>query len=122
MQLRLWAARHAARWGIVVPFLICVLSDSSTQQVSAAPHNATLRVPPKAVRYRYEDDTFAHQESAFSIVRKTRPGGELGYTGNRLNQFHYIGPPGQGGMYDAMRLYKSGRPLDPKNYQYRSRY
>lgn len=123
--MNLWSrvARHRARWGIGFSLLtVSLVAWPAAAPATVAPYKGTLRVPPRAIRYRFADDTFAHQLSAFSMVRATRVGGDLAYTGSRLTQFHYIGPPGQGGMYEAMLQFKARRPLDPKNYQYRFRH
>lgn len=119
----LCVARHGARWGMFFSPLMLIFTLGPAESASAGgAYKGELRVPPRAIRYRYADDSFAHQESAVSMVSKSRNGGDHCYTGNRLTQFTYVGPPGQGGMYEAMKDHKARRPLDPKNYQYRMRY
>jgi len=123
MSLGISAARSSARWGTVYSLLIALLevSGADSTAIAGGPYKGELRVAPRAIRYRYADDSFAHQESSVSMVAKPRAQGDLSYYGNRLTQFRYIGPPGQGGMYEAMEAYKAERPLDPVNYRYRQR-
>ena len=78
-----------------------------------------LNPGPRVIRYDVEKDQFIHQYSIFGMVSKERPGGELSYSGNRLEAFQYRGKRGTGGLYDALEDYKL--KLDPKNYQYRRR-
>lgn len=66
-------------------------------------------------------DTFRRQWSVYAPPRRERPGGELAYYGDRRQQFQFRGPPGRGGLYDALREYKESLPLDPNNYRYRRR-
>ncbi len=119
----LCVARRSARWGMVFSALVTFLMFGWAESALAGgAYKGELRIPPRAIRYRYDDDSFAHQESAVSMVSRSRNGGDHCYTGNRLTQFTYVGPPGKGGMYEAMKDHKAQRPLDPKNYQYRMRY
>lgn len=77
--------------------------------------------PPRALRYVPETDDVVRQTSVFN-GEEPDPGGALGYYGNRLTQFRFIGPPGQGGIYDAFEQERRERPLDPAKYRYRWRY
>jgi hypothetical protein len=118
MHFKKVVARRSARWGLVFFLLVCAGSLSITS-ASAAPYKGITRPAPRAIRYRYSDDSIAHQESSMAAVRRTKAGGAHAYYGNRLTQFQFIGPAGQGGIYDALKNHKEGRPLDAKNYQYR---
>jgi hypothetical protein len=66
-------------------------------------------------------DTFRKQWSVYAPPPSEPPGGELIYYGDRRRQFEFRGPPGRGGIYDALREYKESLPLDTKNYRYRWR-
>lgn len=107
-------ARRGARWGMGLS-LVVGLGFMVVDEAAAA----TYWPQPRAAAYRFANDTFAHQESALAAVRRTRDGGDYAYYGNRLKQFQFIGPEGQGGIYDAMKNFKDRRPLQVKNYQYR---
>lgn len=74
---------------------------------------------PRVIRYDVEKDQFVHQSSSLSMVSKNRPGGEIAYSGSRLNQFQYHGKPGSGGIYDALEVYKRRLNHDRRGYEYR---
>lgn len=118
MQFESSVVRHGARWGSVFTLFV-VLASGSVDAAGAAPYKGALRLEPRAISYRYASDTFAHQESSMAALRTTREGGERAYHGNRMTQFKFIGPAGQGGIYDALKNHKDRRPLEVKNYQYR---
>ncbi len=79
--------------------------------------------PKRTSAWRYDPlrDDFDYRESVLTPRQRRPAWAERGYTGNRLRQFRYIGPPGTGGLYDALEEHKRSLPLDPKNYRYRLR-
>ncbi|MBL9123100.1 MAG: hypothetical protein JNG90_05670 [Planctomycetaceae bacterium] len=117
MRFTLRVARRGARWGSVLSLVMLVGWGCET--AVAAPYKGACRMEPRAIKYYHATDTILHQESGLAAARKAPPGGERAYHGNRLTQFQFIGPAGQGGIYDALKNYKERRPLDPANYKYR---
>ena len=77
--------------------------------------------PPHTLRYDAERDDIIRQQSVFSYNRDV-PGGPRAFYGNRLTEYRFIGPPGQGGIYDALVNEREERQLDPLKYRYRRRY
>lgn len=86
---------------------------------AAKPRISTLSTHPRVIRYDPEKDEFIHQQSVVAGSSRGRPGGETAYYGSRLSQFRFIGPPGRGGIYDALDEHKARLDLDYKHYQYR---
>lgn len=93
--------------------------------MAQAPARSALQYDPKVLRYDVERDKLYHHHSALTTPPGKRPGGHdprAAYHGNRLRGYRFIGPVGQGGIYDAFREDQVRRNLDPKNYQYRTKY
>lgn len=86
---------------------------------AAHPRVGVFASHPRVIRYDIERDAFLRHHSVLAPVGSERPGGETAYWGNRLTQFQYLGPPGRGGIYDAMDEYKRHLKLNPRNYRYR---
>jgi hypothetical protein len=74
---------------------------------------------PKVMYYDYAADEFEYAKSVLDPHRPGRPAGDLGYHGNRLTQFTFIGPPEMAGIYGAMQDYKIKMRRDPMKHQYR---
>lgn len=74
---------------------------------------------PKTLRYDLASDAIVRMHSVVAPEPKVRPGGDVAYTGNRLRTFRYLGPAGQGGIYEAFDEYQRSLDLDVRNYQYR---
>jgi hypothetical protein len=92
----------------------------ATLAVAQSPRTSPYRPPLKAFAYLPQKDDFLRHESVVAPRTSKRPGGEISYYGNRLTQFRYVGPPQEGGYYDAWSDYARRRKLDAGNYQYRS--
>lgn len=80
-----------------------------------------LRYPPKIHHYDSKKDKFVYIESVQNPIIKDNPGQDLGYYGNRLQQFRFIGPRERAGIYGAMDEYKTRMNFDPEKYPYRWR-
>ena len=80
-----------------------------------------MQHPPKIMAYDYATDDFLYHESVLAPHKTHRPAGDLGYYGNRLTQFLFVGPPEMAGIYGAMQEYKVKTRRDPAKYEYRWR-
>jgi hypothetical protein len=96
-----------------------ILCTASVATAKVARTWNDLAPGPRVVRYDADTDQLIHQHSVVSIVKRSRPGGEHSYSGNRLEAFQFHGKRGRGGIYDALEDYKL--KLDSRNYQYRRR-
>jgi hypothetical protein len=104
---------------LVLPVLsLAALVLSCADTATAAPP-PSLRYLPKVLKYDELQDSFTYTSSVAGGQGWRRPGGEQCYSGNRLEQFRYVGPARRGGIYDAIRYYNEGQDLDPAQYRYR---
>ncbi|MBX7167680.1 MAG: hypothetical protein K1X74_15220 [Pirellulales bacterium] len=83
---------------------------------------STLRYDPRVIRYDFERDEVYVAYSSVTRAPGYLPGGDVAYIGNRLDDFRYTGPPGTGGIYDALGESYRRRKLDPKKYRHRIHY
>lgn len=84
---------------------------------SVKPRSMATQIAPKAIAYVEKTDYVVRQGSVFAVTPYSEHDW-VSYHGNRLTQFRYLGPPGTGGIYDAMELERTDRQLDPGNYRY----
>lgn len=73
----------------------------------------------RTMKYVEDKDAFIRYRSAVAFPVKEKPGGLDSYYGTRLDQYRYVGKPGEGGYYDAWTEYVARRRLDPADYRYR---
>lgn len=114
--------RHfLARAALCAGPLVVVLSLCSRASAQA-PMRSALQYDARVLRYDMENDRIYRAHSALTAPENRRPGGRTSYYGNRLRGYRYIGPAGQGGIYDALQEDAARRQFNPRNYQYRFRY
>ncbi len=90
-----------------------------TRAVEMSMYNRA-KLPPTILKYDQDKDEFAYVDSPLSGTMH-RPGAPTAYYGSRLTEFRFTGPPGRGGIYDAIEWYNRVHHLNPLKYQYRFR-
>ena len=95
---------------------VCVLLASSEAKGQLPPNKRYL---PHVLNYAPKLDSFTYRDTSTVAQKHEREGYGEGYYGNRLTQFGYLGPPGTGGLYDALDDYKLRLNLNPDKSKYR---
>ena len=101
----------------VLPLLALAVSAAlgSTSEGRIVKARSDLNYGPRVIGYDAEKDELIQQRSV-TTRPLVRPGGDISYSGTRLNQYQFRGKPGRGGVYDAIEDYHREMKLDPKKY------
>lgn len=94
---------------------------AATSEARVVKTTADLNCGPRVIGYDVKKDEILHQDSVLSRPWR-RPGGDISYSGSRLQQYQFRGKPGHGGIYDALQENYDDLKLDPKRYEYRRRH
>lgn len=105
-----------SHWLAIAAIVICLAAP----QASALPPPKGISHPPRSIRYVPATDELVDQPSSIA-PRYRRPDSlSTAYYGNRLTEYRWVGPRGQGGMYEFFAEEAARKKLDIESYRYRA--
>ena len=103
--------RHALACAVFFGLFSVTRADGVDRPKSSLP-------PSRVFAYDIVHDRFSYYEGIVTNTPNDLRGEVNKFYPHRLNQYHYMGKRGTGGIYDAIRGYQEAHQLDPRRYRY----